>query len=741
MIKNLFFVFSGIILFMQSTSCKENNIPVGKELENREGQFRWGADVLNQALDANLVRWESDPNVNTEYTRYMVLYSGKALNYLSLVAFYDENNQHTEAASRVVEQLKYVISGGKEPCCRGVIAGWADNSLAQSIVLAKYTEKIWSQFNQKEREKLDLLMEALAIAGNYCQNSQNKVHRGLYQAFDWRKGWNPNHQEGYVGVMIAAWIYFGGAEQVNNIFSNFSYENYIDKFQNSEFENIMTCWQNTGKELMENGGTDSGGGMTKGVKIPFTYSSLSGFGEVEYEPYLLYRDLATRMYKYPVTSTECDERAYIADGTRSPYEHQAGMCYEFRTQDASGCRSSAGYCFDGWMNNVLTLATLQAFGLLPDEKEFNDIKRRISVGSADLIYKLRHGYHAYKNGRFKEEYEQDYLKLGIEFIKDIYKNTEQSVKKSKYVVFKFDDLRETNWKSIKTITDMIIKKDITADLGIFVQSLILGDEDYKAYVQSLVNDRRHFQIWLHGWTGTPKEFYNTNYDTQLDHFYKARTTMLMQYDYILRNYGPHYYGGNENTVRIINEDPFINGVIYKNKKGYTSEKQGLAPVNVRMEIEPGVISFERYLSNWSRLRADTLSYVVLQGHPWGYNTDSRKTELADIIDDLLAKGFTFTHLSDYYRLVKGYSTDTTPPSVPQRLKASRTEESYVSLSWKASMDSESGIDCYKIYRDGICIDLSATPSYIDKVSGNHTYQVSAVNRNDMVSAKSATATP
>jgi len=49
---------------------------------------------------------------------------------------------------------------------------------------------------------VDLLMTALAIAGNYCQNSQNKISKGLYQTFDWEKIWNPNHQEGHIGIMI-----------------------------------------------------------------------------------------------------------------------------------------------------------------------------------------------------------------------------------------------------------------------------------------------------------------------------------------------------------------------------------------------------------------------------------------------------------------------------------------------------------------------------------------------------------
>ena len=90
-------------------------------------------------------------------------------------------------------------------------------------------------------------------------------------------------------------------------------------------------------------------------------------------------------------------------------------------------------------------------------------------------------------------------------------------------------------------------------------------------------------------------------------------------------------------------------------------------------------------------------------------------------------------------MIKGYSTDKTPPSVPAGLRAEKTDDAHVKLTWKASADKESGVDCYKIYRDGVCINLSATPSYTDEISGSHQYQVSAVNNNDLVSDKSAVA--
>lgn len=412
-----------LLVIFQSINCLGSNGTSSKKdagLKISRSSFNWDSEILDKALNARLVQWKNDPVVNTEYTAFGVLNSGKALNYLALVAFHDTKNQHPEVAAKVVEQLKYVISGGNEPCCRGVIAGWADNPLAQSIVLAKYTKSVWGKLTKDEIKKLDLLMSSMAIAGNYSHNSQNKISRGLYQVFPWAKGWNPNHVEGYVGVMIASWIYFGGADAVNAIFRDFNYDDYMKKLEANGFENIKSCWSASGKILMETGGTDAGGGTTKGVKMPFLYNSLSGYGELEYDPFLLFRDLAKRMFKFQVSSTGCNGLCTILDGTKSPYEGQDGMCYEFNTVDASGCRSSVGYCFEGWWNNVLTGATLQSFGLIPKGPEKQDIIARRDVGSGDLMYKLQHGYRDHKNGKSSDAGERNVMGLGYPFIKDVY---------------------------------------------------------------------------------------------------------------------------------------------------------------------------------------------------------------------------------------------------------------------------------------------------------------------------------
>lgn len=336
-----------------------------------------------------------------------------------------------------------------------------------------------------------------------------------------------------------------------------------------------------------------------------------------------------------------------------------------------------------------------------------------------------------------------FLLFGTNF-QDI--SAQNTPKKKQYVVFKFDDLNNSNWKTWKTVTDIVIKKDVTAELGIFAQSLTSGDEEYLKYIQSIINDPKHFEIWLHGWTGDANEFLIDDYNVQLDHIVKSRVAMLEKFDYIIRDFQDHYNGGNQLTVKIINEEPFIKcwvyyqNSIYKNVHGVKPEKQVMPILNVYMEPKVGTVSYQKFASDWIKFNADTLPYVVVQGHAWGYRTDSLRNEFSKVVDDLKSKGVIFTHFRTYDKMVKGYDKDKSAPTVPGGLKAVKQDDNHVKLTWNASSDPQSGVDCYKIYRDGICINLSASTSYIDEAQGSHQYQICAVNNNDLVSKKTSSVT-
>ena len=84
--------------------------------------------------------------------------------------------------------------------------------------------------------------------------------------------------------------------------------------------------------------------------------------------------------------------------------------------------------------------------------------------------------------------------------------------------------------------------------------------------------------------------------------------------------------------------------------------------------------------------------------------------------------------------------DRSDPSVPGGLAARATvNPDAIVLVWAPSVDNQSYVDYYIIYRDGTAIGLSAAPSYTDataEVMTPYAYQASAVNRDGYKSGKS-----
>jgi hypothetical protein len=100
------------------------------------------------------------------------------------------------------------------------------------------------------------------------------------------------------------------------------------------------------------------------------------------------------MYYWVVASSKAapDGVAQIIDTTKSPVEGELGMGYEFNSDDSAGIRSDALYTFEGWLNNLITRASLEALGVW-DRRQMRLVERRMIVGGRDLLYKLEHGYH------------------------------------------------------------------------------------------------------------------------------------------------------------------------------------------------------------------------------------------------------------------------------------------------------------------------------------------------------------
>jgi chitodextrinase len=73
--------------------------------------------------------------------------------------------------------------------------------------------------------------------------------------------------------------------------------------------------------------------------------------------------------------------------------------------------------------------------------------------------------------------------------------------------------------------------------------------------------------------------------------------------------------------------------------------------------------------------------------------------------------------------------DTTPPSVPQKLRAESLGYRRVNLTWQASTDNRDGTIRYRIFRNGVRVITVTSTSYVDRPlnAGTYTYKVRAVD--------------
>lgn len=385
----------------------------------------------------------------------------KAVFYLALVAHHDPEaraTNNTLVREQLIRQLKNFARGGREPNANGSLSGWTHGSIACALALAKHTPAVWNdpELGAGNIERLDWIMRALAVAGHFSFDDDNDYRTGLGYEGNFNKKSNPNYREGYMGVVIAAALYFG-SDELNQIFLNFDYNTYIAKFTQFGFTNILARWNhdNVGSILM-NGGPitvgSTGYGNGAGVRNTFTYRGV-GLDD----PFGLYKKLADYMYGsddtasvaiYPVSPRVNDGlvingvvKSYTNSSVPSPHIGEPGMAFEFRAYQGSAQnpspRSSISYVADGWNNSVSTRAMLEALGRWqgPGGEAIalrDDVEARMRVGSDDLIFKAVNGFVGWsgsnggsQNSEYKESFsdkKQNLATTGYYYNKDIWLN-------------------------------------------------------------------------------------------------------------------------------------------------------------------------------------------------------------------------------------------------------------------------------------------------------------------------------
>lgn len=313
-------------------------------------------------------------------------------------------------AERLLAQARETLTGGREPNAGCGLNGWSHSMIAQAFLLVKKTPEVWAKLSAVEKDRMDWIMKAMAVAGHWGYDAGNDYKTSLHADDNSYKGWNPNHRL-YIFVVLAAAEYFGPKE-LNDIFVSFDFDEYIKKFDEYGFANIKAVWTcYNWKPIFENGGTyispKSGkeNGTGTGVRHPFTYQKipLANIAEIY---------CAAAEYNYSKTVINgIEEKSWILNGGSSPFLGQPGMMLEFDSKDAGGIRSDIGYCNENFCAYTATLMTLKVLGLWPDSERCRNLEKLMYVGNEDFLYKNAMGFHSYAKGHGKDSEKLEDIKF------------------------------------------------------------------------------------------------------------------------------------------------------------------------------------------------------------------------------------------------------------------------------------------------------------------------------------------
>ncbi len=373
------FSYSGANAAPASIGCTGNGAGSGTG-----GSTSFTQADIDAAVAAPLIAFgaptSSDPRPGTSPTD---IREAKVLYYLALVDKEDPGataSDGTTVDSALLAQVASLVAGGNEPDADGGLEGWAHAPVAEALLLLR-NGPAWSQLSAAEQDKVALLEAAMGYAGNYTYNDANNFSSGICGFGDFSKTNNPNYQDGYVDVELAAIQFFGPATW-NAMLTDFNDATFTAELDAAGLTNAGGCYATVGSAA------------DAAIDQPFVW-----MGHPATDPMGIWNQLASDTFDLTVTSSVTGTSsgatvtAHIADNTTSPEQGECCMGHEFDSTDSSGLRSSALYVYEGWMNVTGSRVTMTALG----DFSCNDATAvaRYDVGSQDLIYKLHHGYISY----------------------------------------------------------------------------------------------------------------------------------------------------------------------------------------------------------------------------------------------------------------------------------------------------------------------------------------------------------
>ena len=301
-------------------------------------------------------------------------------------------------------QIRNVLTPSKDPTATGGYQDQKQLGVAFMFLIARRTPAIWNQLSEVERALIDLTMEAFMYSSTFTTKDEVAASLGMNGDTNLNRDWNPNHQNGMVGMIIVTALYWG-FDQFESKLATYDDTAFLGNLRASNLKNLLSTYTNPARPKA----TTIQAGLRRMVK-----GEVYRFhGITERNLLGLFNYIASRTFSAKIScglngGSGIDGYGRIAKNCDLlPNVGRKGMILEFDGWDAGGKRSSSSYSWDSWYPLNYVRAALQIEGWLTPSTLRRSVTLvatmdRYRIGSNDLLFKLSPekggGYKDYENG-------------------------------------------------------------------------------------------------------------------------------------------------------------------------------------------------------------------------------------------------------------------------------------------------------------------------------------------------------
>jgi hypothetical protein len=302
-------------------------------------------------------------------------------------------------------QIRNLLIPVKMPTATGGYQDQKQLGTAFLFLLAKRTPAIWNQLSQPEQTLVDLIMEAFTYSSTFTTKDEVAASLGMNGDTNLNRDWNPNYQNGMVGMIIVTTLYWGFAEFEAKL-AAYDDAAFVAKLRANRMNNLLATYASPARP--------NGAVVQAALRKVVNGSVYLFHGISERDPLALFNYIASRTFSATISCGLNNGDGIDGYGRISkncsvlPNVGQKGMMLEFDSWDAEGKRSSADYNWGAWYVLNYSRAALQIEGwltasTLQQSTALADTMNRYYLGSTDLWFKISPerggGYLDYEHGK------------------------------------------------------------------------------------------------------------------------------------------------------------------------------------------------------------------------------------------------------------------------------------------------------------------------------------------------------